>query len=165
MRNMKEAALQAPRSVQKESRVCSRHRAAAPSSPGGASGGAGCALQPLGTTWSRSPLQPWSSPRRGSGRGLHEAAAILCPREQSRAGAAAVERGLRWGRKAGRAAACGAVLEQRMKSCGLQEAQNHWNDPTWSRGRVTAEEQQRQCLGWQHHRYPVPQLPVTVAAK
>lgn len=97
MRNMKEAALQAPRSVQKESRVCSRHRAAAPSSPGGASGGAGCALQPLGTTWSRSSCAVMEEPtgqqrmRLGGGTALGYPGLELQP----------MDRGSWWGRRAG----------------------------------------------------------------
>jgi len=42
VRILRAAALQAPRSVQKEGRRCSRHKEEAPCSPGEAHGGAGC---------------------------------------------------------------------------------------------------------------------------
>lgn len=42
VRNVRGAALQAPRSVQKEGKRCSRYETEAPCSPGEADGGAGC---------------------------------------------------------------------------------------------------------------------------
>ena len=120
---MREMALLAPRSVQEEGRRCSRHGAEAPAAQGRPMEEQAVPPLPTGTTQSRSPCatmeeptgQQWMRPGGGT---AHREPCRSSPGLELQP----VERGVKWGKRAGGAVSVGTHVEQCLKcsSCGME---------------------------------------------